>query len=60
VSMPIRVGVIGAGARFTTAPSELINSPLATALDGLRAAQAAEVMVASFHNNGACAKAVYS
>jgi hypothetical protein len=52
--------VTGAGARFTTAPSELINSPLATALDGLRAAQAAEAMVASFHNNGAYAKVVYS
>lgn len=60
MSMPIRGGVIGAGARFTTAPSELINSPLATALDGLRAAQAAEAMVASFHNNGAYAKVVYS
>ncbi|MEN3344284.1 MAG: hypothetical protein V7635_860 [Arthrobacter sp.] len=58
--MPIRVGVTGAGARFTTAPSELINSPLATALDGLRAAQAAEAMVAPFRNNGAYAKGVYS
>jgi hypothetical protein len=58
--MPIRVGVIGAGARFTTAPSELINPPLATALDERRAAQAGEAMVASFHNNGAYAKVVYS
>jgi len=60
VSTPIRVGMIGAGARFTTAPSELINSPLAAALDGLRAAQAAETMVASFHNNGAYPQVVYS
>ena len=36
------------------------DSPLATALDGLRAAQAAEAMIASFHNNGAYTKVDYS
>jgi myo-inositol 2-dehydrogenase/D-chiro-inositol 1-dehydrogenase len=34
--------------------------PLATALDGLRAAEAAEAMIASFHNNGAYTKVARS
>jgi myo-inositol 2-dehydrogenase/D-chiro-inositol 1-dehydrogenase len=36
------------------------DSPLATALDGLRAAQAAEAMIASFRNNGAYTRVDYS